>query len=398
MPDSLFKPPQMPVFGRWRVNIPDARIKTDRERAFSLGEVHYKLLEKFAPPSILVNHDFEVQYMSDTAGRFLKFKGGELHNNLLKLVNPDLLPDLRAALFSAQRDRETAEFKDVHCVIDGRDATVNIVVRAVDVDNAGDDFLLVIFDEGNDYIVPPEKIKKLPPKAIGKEAAAETAVRQIEEELARTKSNLRSTIEQHEISIEELKASNEELQAINEELRSATEELETSKEELQSVNEELTTVNAELKDKMDETSRANSDLQNLMASTDIATIFLDRSLRIKRFTPPIEKLFNITAADIGRPLSHFTNKLNYENLSEDAALVLRSLLPLEREISDKNEHFFIARLVPYRTVDDKIDGIVLNFLDITERRRIEEALSASEDHFRAFVTASSDVVYRMNGL
>jgi two-component system, chemotaxis family, CheB/CheR fusion protein len=154
-------------------------------------------------------------------------------------------------------------------------------------------------------------------------------------------------------------------------LRSTTEELETSKEEAQSINEELTTVNHELKEKIEESMRANSDLLNLMTSTNIATIFLDRELRIKRFTTRVEQIFNITAADIGRPLEHFTHRLEYPNLVDDAALVLRHLAPVEREVRAFENQAFMARFLPYRTIDDHIEGVVLNFIDITERKLAE---------------------------
>ena len=158
-------------------------------------------------------------------------------------------------------------------------------------------------------------------------------VNRLENELQQTRDRLRATIEQSETSTAELKASNEELQAINEELRSASEELETGKEELQSLNEELITVNNELKEKVDEVSRINSDLQNLMHSTDIGTIFLDRDLRIKRFTRRVEDLFNVISSDIGRPLEHVTHRLDYGHLSRDAAEVLRTSQPRDREVS-----------------------------------------------------------------
>src|SRR4029077_6788657 len=186
------------------------------------------------------------------------------------------------------------------------------------------------------------------------------------------KDQLRLNIEQYETSTEELRASNEELQAINEELRSATEELETSKEELHSVNEELTTVNQELREKIEELGRANSDLQNLMSSTDIGTVFLDRGLQIKRYTARAQQLFNITSADIGRPLEHFTHKLDYAALTEDAEVVLETLHGSEREVPGADGRWYLARLLPYRTIDDKIDGVVLNFVDITDHRQAEE--------------------------
>jgi len=389
--------PRMPVVGRWEVKLPEFR-PNRRERAFALSEVHHKLLEKIAPPSILVSQDFDIQYISESAGRYLRFKGGEPTNNILKVIHPDLLPDLRAALFTAQREGKTAEFPNIRARIEGVETTINLIVRVVLVENEQAEYLLIILDEDKDFPLPKENESKKIARAesVAKNEAMEAVVFRLEEELARTKETLRSTIEQHEISIEELKASNEELQAINEELRSTTEELETSKEELQSVNEELTTVNHELKEKIDETSRTNSDLQNLMASTDIATIFLDKNLCIKRYTPPVEEIFNITHTDIGRPLEHFTHKLDYAKIGADAERVLQKLTPIEREISDHGNHFYLARFVPYRTLDDRIEGVVLNFVDITERKSAEVAMRESEEKFRAFVGAVSEIVYEMN--
>ena len=195
----------------------------------------------------------------------------------------------------------------------------------------------------------------------------EGVVRRLEEELRRSRDQLRNTIEQYETSIEESKASNEELQAINEELRSASEELETGKEELQSVNEELTTVNQELKHKIDEVERINSDLENLMRSTDIATIFLDRDLHIQLYTPPAAGIFNVIPTDVGRPLKHITHNLSPDDFSADAGRVLKDLQPVEREVRSSDGRHFIARFLPYRSVEDVIGGVVLTFIDITER-------------------------------
>ncbi|MET0753907.1 MAG: CheR family methyltransferase, partial [Pyrinomonadaceae bacterium] len=381
--------PQMPLAGKWQINLPETkRAGGRRDSAFSLGEMHYKLLESLAPPAILVSKDFDVLYLSGSAGRYLQIKGGEPSSNLLKLVNPDLLPDLRAALFAAQREHAAARFENVRAGIDGAETFVSVGVRPVDVDTETNDFLLVIFEENKPAATGAEVEREKNARVLVKDDAMEAVVRRFEEELMRTKGQLRGTIEQHEVSIEELKASNEELQAINEELRSTTEELETSKEELQSVNEELTTVNHELKDKIDETIRANSDLQNLIASTDIATMFLDRALRIKRFTPPIERLFNITPADAGRPLEHFTHRLDYPNLIEDVERVLRSLSTIEREVRDIDGRTFMARLLPYRTVDDRIEGVVLNFIDISDRKRAE----VFKYFLAAIVESSGDAV------
>ena len=166
---------------------------------------------------------------------------------------------------------------------------------------------------------------------------------------------------------------------MNEELRSATEELETSREELQSINEELTTVNQELKGKVDELATANSDLQNLMAATAIATVFLDRELRITLFTPSAVELFNLIPTDVGRPLSDITQPLDYPGLEHDAARVLDQLVPVEREVAATGDRWFLARLLPYRSGDDRIAGVVLTFVDITERRNVDEAYRRSQE-------------------
>jgi two-component system CheB/CheR fusion protein len=380
-------PPQMPLAGKWSTAPAFKKQVAAGARAFSLGDVHYKLLESIAPPSVLLNRDFEILYMSEGAGRFLRFKGGEPTQNLLKLVNPDLLPDLRAALFSVQREQKISRFDSISAVLEGDEAYVNLTARRVALSHEPTDYILVTFEENQSPLNAPvaDGENGNQGRALEKDDRMEDFVRRLEEDLRRTKSQLRSTIEQHEVSIEELKSSNEEMQAINEELRSTTEELETSKEELQSVNEELQTVNSELKEKIDETIRVNSDLQNLIASTDIATIFLDRNLRIKRFTPRAQELFNIKPKDLGRVLAHFTHQLEYENLAADAEQVLQSMLMLEREVRDKQNRTFLARFAPYRTTDNRIEGVVLNFLDITGRKRAE-----TDKFFLASIVESSE--------
>jgi two-component system, chemotaxis family, CheB/CheR fusion protein len=179
-------------------------------------------------------------------------------------------------------------------------------------------------------------------------------------------------------STEELKASNEGLQAINEELRAATEELEASREELQVINEELTTVNQQLEVKVGELGRANSDLHNLMAATEIATIFLDRDLHIMRFTPSAVDLFSLISGDIGRPLAHLRHRLAYPDLLKDAAHVFDQLTPIEREVAESAGRFFLARLLPYRTTEDRVAGVVLTFVDVTELHLAKEAVWAAQ--------------------
>ena len=176
---------------------------------------------------------------------------------------------------------------------------------------------------------------------------------------------------------------------MNKELRSATEMLETNREELQSINEELTTVNQETKGNMDELAHANSDLQNLMASTSITTVFLDRRLAITRFTPSAAGLFNMIASDIGRPLEHLKYRLEYPELIQDAKQVLRTLVPIEREVRDGAD-WYLARIQPYRTMEDRIDGAVLTLVNVTERNRRAEALQLSEERMRLLIESAKD--------
>jgi two-component system CheB/CheR fusion protein len=197
---------------------------------------------------------------------------------------------------------------------------------------------------------------------------------QMEAEVRRLQEQLQSTLEEYDSSTEEMKSTNEELQSINEEFRSTTEELETSKEELQSVNEELLTVNHELKEKLEEISRAHSDLENLIASTEVATLFLDRELRIQRFTPGAHAVFNILDTDHGRPIGHLTHNLSYGSLIEDAQNVLRSLTPLAREVEAAQGQWYLLRLRPYKTLDDRIEGVVITFVEITRLKQAERAL------------------------
>ena len=380
--------PQMPVVGKWDVKLPLPQTPPSRQ-PYTFSDLHQILLEEYAPPSVLVNPTYDIVHLSENAGRYLRFAGGEPSRNLLRAVHPDLRLDLRAALLAASQESRQAETRRVTISLEGETRNIHITVRPIAQPEAVRGFLLVIFDEGD---WPRKAAAEAKPEEAPEKPSSEmdAMVRRLEEELQRTKDQLRGTIEQYETSTEELKASNEELQAMNEELRSATEELETSKEELQSVNEELTTVNHELKDKVDEVSRVNSDLQNLMASTDIGTIFLDRELRIKRFTPSAGQLFNIIASDVGRPLTHLTHKLAYENLSEDAAQVLKTLTRVEREVQSADGGWYIARLLPYRTMEDRIDGVVMTFVDITERNQAESNLQSSEERLRMIVESVDD--------
>ncbi|HEY1048449.1 MAG TPA: PAS domain-containing protein [Prosthecobacter sp.] len=341
----------------------------------ALAEFHFKLVERLAPPSVIVSADHEIVHLSENAGRFFKFVGGEPSNNLLRIVDPMIRVELRAGLFRAAETNTTVTLANLPVEVEGHTRLLNIRISPASEISPG--FLLVIFEARSTDKSAQASSKEeqgTPPEPL---------IRQLERELEQVKNQLHDTVEQYEASTEEMKASNEELQAMNEELRSATEELETSREELQSINEELATVNAEMKSKVDELANANSDLQNLMASTAIAIVFLDRNLSITRYTPNAVELFHLIPTDVGRPLENLKNRLDYPELISDAEKVLRTLVPVDREVQD-GSRWFLARLQPYRTVEDHIAGVVLTFVDISERRAAAEALREQIDEVTRF--------------
>lgn len=351
-------------------------------RRVSWEELHLKLIERFAPPSLIVTRDYDIVHVSENAGRFLHFTGGEPSVNLLRVVHPMLRVELRAALFRAAQTSTPVETFRVPVDMDG--GTVAVDIRVAPAQEIAPDYLLVVFSVR----------ENIGPAEVRARQQAEPVVRHLEREIEQMKGRLRETVEQYEAGSEELKASNEELQAMNEELRSSAEELETSREELQSVNEELSTVNSELKGKVDELSHANSDLANLMAATGVATIFLDRNLAITRYTPNAASLFRLIPSDLGRPLSDLNHRLQYPDLTGDAKTVLETLIPARREVSD-GERWFRAQLLPYRTAEDRILGVVLTLADVTENKAAEMTAAAIaaelERQRRTFDTALSSI-------
>jgi two-component system CheB/CheR fusion protein len=349
---------------------------------FSYSSVHQRLLAEYAPPSALVDRESNIVHLSEGTHQFLRHSAGEPSRNLITLVEPELRLEVRTALFQAVQSGKSVETRRINMQRAGRNFYVNITARPVFDVNTGSDFVLVLFHKVE--LTTEEQV-------VNADGAEQDAVLSgLEEELHRTKAQLQDTIEHSETSTEELKASNEELQAINEELRSATEELETSKEELQSVNEELITVNFELKNKVEEAGKVNDDLQNLITSTDIATIFVDRNKRIKRYTPHAAKLFNLIPGDVGRPLHDITHHLNYPELATDATASFETLRSVEREISSDDGRWFISRILPYRTLQDRIDGAVLTFIDITGRRKAEEQMRSNEERMRLVAASTKD--------
>jgi len=373
---------QSPASSGFGARMPEvARPRLPGKRQSSFAELHQRALFQVAPPSVVIDREGNLVHMSEPAARFLRMAAGEPSRSMLSLVLPELRLELRSAMYQATQHNAPVECRAIE--LDEKElGTIAMTVRPYRDDESETDYLLVLF---NRVEQAPDKLVSARP-----DGSHDVVLAQLEAELQRKREQLQETIENSEISTEELRASNEELQAINEELRSATEELETSKEELQSVNEELVTVNYELKVKVEETGKANDDLNNLIASTDIATIFVDSGMRIKRFTPRAAELFSIIASDVGRSLLDLTHKLDYDHLAEDVSATFDTLRLVEREVRSNDGRYYIVRLLPYRTNEDRIEGAVMTFFDITLRRQAEEQARLSEARMQMVADSARD--------
>ncbi len=352
----------------------ETRSTAARKRPEEPATQHAAALERSAPPSVLVDDAQRIVHLSPSAGRFILHSAGAFSGTLPDVVRPELRLDLRIALDEALDRRQPRLTLATAVEFDG--GPRRIAMQAAPVAGEGNEApqaLVVFLDAGP---VAEDDEPEIEPAAVDA-----GMVRRLHGELRAAQQALVASRGEHETAMEDLRAANEELQSINEEYRSTSEELETSKEELQSMNEELQTVNAELKHKLDGISTAHGDLQNLIAATEIGTLFLDPRLRIRMFTPPMTALFNITGMDVGRAITDFTSRLLYDAVEDDARRVLRDLAPIETEVRSRDDRWFIIRLRPYRTVEDRIDGVVLTFVDITSRRDMERKLRESRENY-----------------
>ncbi len=322
--------------------------------------------EEYSPPAVVIDKECHVQYVSGRTGTYLQLPSGSINVNLIKMVRPDLRIPLRSGIYKAVKTGQEVVQSNIQMAVNHGMQSVDIVVRPLVQVKPSSDLLMVVFREKG----PTRKSSKVPKRSSTGERQT---IQQLEQEIQTTKENLQTAMEDLEFSNQELTSSNQELVSVNEELQSANEELQTSTEELQSINEELETVNAQLSAKVEELDHANTDMENLFRTTDIATLFLSADLCIQKYTPAAQKIFQFLSTDLGRPIAQLTAFCEDGALLTDIRDVLRTSKPKEHSRRFfNNPQTYFSRITPYQTSDGQIQGVVLTFVDITPLRRVED--------------------------
>ncbi|AWN41188.1 methyltransferase [Methylobacterium durans] len=360
-----------------------------REVTGTLTRRAEQVAERYAPAYVITDSAYEVLHFSGRTGHYLAPSPGAASLNLLNLAHRDLRLDLRAALHKAEAEGKPVKAERIQIGLNGHRRVVTLVVEPIRLSPDDATSYVVLFQDGE--ILEGDEAAEPAPNFVRDEH-----VQRLEAELRLTRERLQATIEELESTNEELKSSNEEYQSVNEELQSANEELETSKEELQSTNEELQTVNSELGHRVNELDRANSDLKNLLESTQIATVFLDNNFCVKSFTPSVVEIFHLIESDLGRPITHIAPLIAYQDLQDDIRRVLRTLGTIEREVENPSSGArYLVRVLPYRNIDNFIAGVVMTFLDITAAARAERALKETQERYHHMERAVPAFLFTM---
>jgi two-component system CheB/CheR fusion protein len=329
-----------------------------------LSEANRIVLDRYAPPSVLLDTNFHVVQFNGQTGLYLEPSPGEPSFNVLKLAREGLLHGLRTALQTVKKTRRPARKTGLRV----RNGSVwhDVDVEVMPLIHGTQLFYLVLFERHN----PKSKTETGKSKRTPKDGAGRNRrVARLEEELAATREYLQSTIQEIEAANEELQSANEEILSSNEELQSTNEELDTAKEELQSTNEELNTVNDELHGRNEELTRVNADLLNLLGSVQIAIVIVSNDLRIRRFTPMAEKLLNLIPTDVGRPFTQISPNIEFPELASVISETIDTVTPVERDVQDKQGHWYSLRIRPYKSADNRIDGAVIALFDVDAAKR-----------------------------
>jgi len=338
------------------------------------------LLDEYAPPSVLIRSEGEILYAHGRTGKYLELAQGRASLNILEMAREGIRRELEPLIRKAKTQKKQVSMEGLQVKANGEYQRLNLTVKPLLQTQAGGDLMIIAFEE-----ITPKTTKSRKAKSPGGGAKAAERILQLEQELQYSREHLQTTIEEIETANEELKSANEELQSTNEESQSTNEELETSKEEMQSLNEELVTVNAELQCRIDELFSSNDDMKNLFDASKIAMIFLDQKLSIRRFTTETTKIINLIPTDVGRPVGDIVANLEGADLAGDAREVIDSLVAKEKNLRSRDGHWYLMRILPYRTVDNVIDGVVVTLSDITELKRAEDLINEAYDYAESIV-------------
>ena len=342
------------------------------------------VLQSYAPPAVLTNEEGDIFYVSGRTGKYLEPAAGKANWNVFAMARDGLRYELAGAFKEALRKKESVALPGLTVGTNGGTQWVDVTVRRIDEPGPLHGLVMIVFTD-----VAAPLVAAAAPSRILKSHPRSPRIAELEQELLRVRGESRATHEEMQTSQEELRSANEELQSTNEELQSTNEELTTSKEEMQSMNEELQTLNNELQAKVDLLSQASNDMKNLLDSTDIATLFLDKDLNVRRFTPQATKIIKLIPGDAGRPITDLASELRYPELADDAREVLRKLAAVEKSIGARDGRWFTVRIMPYRTLDDRIDGVVITFANITVSKTLETKLRGNQSVLEKHVAAQS---------
>ena len=346
------------------------------------------VLQQYAPPAVLTNDTGDIFYVSGRTGKYLEPAAGKANWNLFAMAREGLRYELTRGFAQALRQKESVALHGLKVGTNDGAQYADVTIQQLAEPESLRGLVMIVFTDTAAPMVA---------NASGRSArstARSPRLDELEQELLQVRGEARATHEEMQTSQEELRSTNEELQSANEELQSTNEELTTSKEEMQSMNEELQTVNSELQVKVNELSRAGNDMKNLLDSTDIATLFLDKELNVRRFTPQTTKIIKLIAGDAGRPITDLASELCYPALPDDAREVLRKLIAVEKPIGTRDGRWFTVRIMPYRTQDNRIDGVVITFANITVSKTLEARLRKNLSVLEQHVTKQSTELKR----
>lgn len=375
------------AFGRSLAPLNDGAGAPATGVAASLPNLHAlvdgMVLQRYAPAAVLVTRQGDIVYVSGRTGKYLEPASGKPSLNVLAMAREGLNQVLNEAFFQAVREKTEITLKNVKVVENGKPRYANITVQPLEGPAALRGMVLIVF------LDLPTSRRRASRATAATAAGDDIRVMGLMQELQHSREEAKATREEMQTSQEELKSTNEELQSTNEELQSTNEELTTSKEEMQSMNEELQTINHELQAKVNELSQASNDMKNLLDSTEIATLFLDDTFNVRRFTTQTTRIFKLIPGDMGRPITDIVTDLNYPDMMQDARDVMRTLVFCEKDVPTGDERWFRVRIMPYRTQNNRIDGLVITFTDISLSKKLEAELGASQARLAALMARSN---------